>query len=264
MGRPGRRLDASSEVVADDDEPDALEAGYSRYDQPYDIRYKDTVGPFDLPRNENHDRPLVGRQRVPLDELDGQQRPDRIDELRHRFACVQGRHELQLGHQLRNVFSQRPDLFAVLPGRRADAVVVRNTPFTTTNHGRRSGHLRSGRVDPGPAHPESGRTLRLLPCVGARSARGAGAWVPFDRNFPGVDNVPKWSDWAVRMAGAYDLFGNGKTALKVAANRYLESMAAGFASEFNPMTSTFSTRGWVDFDATSRFSTRTETFNTTK
>ena len=72
--------------------------------------------------------------------------------------------------------------------------------------------------------------------------------MPFDRNFPGVDNVPKWSDWAVRMAGAYDLFGNGKTALKVAANRYLESMAAGFASEFNPMTSTFSTRGWVDFD----------------
>ena len=52
LGRPGRRLDASSEVVADDDEPDAPRSGLSRYDQPYDIRYKDTVGPFDLPRNE--------------------------------------------------------------------------------------------------------------------------------------------------------------------------------------------------------------------
>jgi hypothetical protein len=50
------------------------------------------------------------------------------------------------------------------------------------------------------------------------------------------------------MAGAFDLFGNGKTALKVAANRYLESMAAGFASEFNPMTPKFESRLWTDSD----------------
>ena len=94
---------------------------------------------------------------------------------------------------------------------------------------------------------------------------GPGPWVPFDRDFPGVDNVPKWRDWAVRMAGAYDLFGNGKTALKVAANRYLESMAAGFAAEFNPMTSKFELpRLGRLLTATSRFSTRTETISSTK
>jgi hypothetical protein len=44
---------------------------------------------------------------------------------------------------------------------------------------------------------------------------------PAPRNFAAIPNVPNWNDWAVRLAGAYDLFGNGKTAVKANASKYI-------------------------------------------
>ncbi len=72
------------------------------------------------------------------------------------------------------------------------------------------------------------------------------------RNFAAIPNVPNWKDWSVRLAGTYDLFGNGKTAVKANASKYIASAAAGYAANFNPMTYCGScagaTRAWVDFD----------------
>ena len=82
--------------------------------------------------------------------------------------------------------------------------------------------------------------------VPAQSAP-AGNWIQA-RNFPEIANVPNWKDWSVRVAGAYDLFGNGKTALKANASKYIASAAAGFAQTFNPMNYSTQTRAWVDFD----------------
>ncbi len=59
------------------------------------------------------------------------------------------------------------------------------------------------------------------------------------RRFP---NVPNWNDWAVRLAAAYDLFGNGKTALKANAGKYVAAQAAGFAQTFNGMSGATQTR----------------------
>ena len=59
---------------------------------------------------------------------------------------------------------------------------------------------------------------------------------------------PNWNDWSVRTAVAYDLFGNGKTALKANASKYIASAAAGYAQNFNSMTYATQTRGWGDFD----------------
>jgi hypothetical protein len=75
----------------------------------------------------------------------------------------------------------------------------------------------------------------------------AGNWIQA-RNFPEIPNVPNWKDWSVRAAAAYDVFGTGKTAVKVNASKYIASAAAGFAQTFNPMNYSTQTRAWVDFD----------------
>jgi hypothetical protein len=72
------------------------------------------------------------------------------------------------------------------------------------------------------------------------------------RSFPAIPNVPNWDDFSIRLAGAYDLFGNGKTAVKANASKYIAAAAAGYAANFNPLTYCGScagaTRAWIDFD----------------
>lgn len=74
------------------------------------------------------------------------------------------------------------------------------------------------------------------------------AWVPFIRDFKAVEDVPNWNDWSIRLAGAYDLFGTGKTALKANASKYMAAEAASYATTFNPMGSATETRTWSDLD----------------
>ena len=52
----------------------------------------------------------------------------------------------------------------------------------------------------------------------------AGPFVPA-RNFPEVPCVPCWKDLNPRFAAAYDLFGDGKTALKTSLGRYVAAEA---------------------------------------
>jgi len=82
--------------------------------------------------------------------------------------------------------------------------------------------------------------------IPAQSA-AVGNWIQA-RTFAEIPNVPNWKDWSIRLAGAYDLFGNGKTAVKANASKYIASAAAGFAQVFNPMNYSTQTRAWVDFD----------------
>jgi hypothetical protein len=80
---------------------------------------------------------------------------------------------------------------------------------------------------------------------------GASTWIGA-RNFPAVENVPNWNDWAVRFAAAYDVTGDGKTALKANAGKYVAAQAAGLAQTFNGMSGTLAgvpqTRNWFDLN----------------
>ena len=75
----------------------------------------------------------------------------------------------------------------------------------------------------------------------------ASTWIGA-RNFPAIPNVPNWNDWALRFAAAYDLFADGKTALKASAGKYVASQAAGYAQTFNGMSGTTLTVPWTDLD----------------
>ena len=76
----------------------------------------------------------------------------------------------------------------------------------------------------------------------------AGTYVP-ERNFAAVDNVPNWKNLVPRIGAAYDLFGNGKTALKGSFGDYANYENAGTAvSPYNPINLMVgsATRTWND------------------
>ena len=69
-------------------------------------------------------------------------------------------------------------------------------------------------------------------------------------SFPAADNI-SWKDLTYRSGISYDLFGNGKTAIKVAFNKYLLGQTLnGLGRSPNPVLSavTTATRSWNDTD----------------
>jgi hypothetical protein len=73
----------------------------------------------------------------------------------------------------------------------------------------------------------------------------AGRFAP-ERSFDEIHDLPDWNDFAPRMGLVYDLFGNGRTALKYSLNRYNLSRTTGIAANYNPLVSATATLPWVD------------------
>jgi len=75
---------------------------------------------------------------------------------------------------------------------------------------------------------------------------GAGPFTPA-RDFGKIENVPNWKDIDPRFGAAYDLFGNGKTAIKGSIGRYVVAASYDIARPVNPVQSTVNTvtRTWA-------------------
>jgi hypothetical protein len=74
----------------------------------------------------------------------------------------------------------------------------------------------------------------------------AGRWVG-DRTFPG-EVLPTWSGFVPRSGVVYDLFGDGKTALKFGANKYNRQLVDDLTNRYNPIRPQTSSVTWRDLD----------------
>ncbi len=68
------------------------------------------------------------------------------------------------------------------------------------------------------------------------------------RSLPAVEHAPQWRDWSPRLGASYDVFGTGRTAVKVSLGRYLEMSSGTFSANIAPVTTsvTSANRAWSD------------------
>jgi hypothetical protein len=69
------------------------------------------------------------------------------------------------------------------------------------------------------------------------------------RDYPEYHGLPVWKEMSPRLGAIYDLFGTGRTALKVSAGRFIESLGTGISIGVNPTraaSSNVTTRAWQD------------------
>jgi carboxypeptidase family protein len=228
-----------------------LEAGISYYHQPYEQNYRPSVGPLDL----GHLESTTNRLTVAAGNTIPPYKSATSDySLMVSASYVTGSHAIKAGMtdgwgtNSRSFTSHAEINTLVFAGGAPIAVAVANTPASAEQ---------KVNSDLGLFVQDTWTRKRLTLNYGARydhfnaevpaESAAAGPWIAA-RNFPAIKNVPNWNDWSVRLAGAYDLFDTGKTALKLNAGKYVASQAAGYAANFNGMTYSTQTRGWLDAD----------------
>lgn len=72
-----------------------------------------------------------------------------------------------------------------------------------------------------------------------------GRFVPF-REFDSRSDVPNWNDISPRFGFAWDVQGNGKTAVKFGTGKYVRAYSTGFAETYDPNFYSSATLTWTD------------------
>jgi hypothetical protein len=233
-----------------------FEAGLAYYTQPYAQTCSETAAPGALPHLNGSTGLLTGRCGYLIPEYSS---TTQDYSSMASASYVTGSHAMKVGMTNgwgtnSRTFAERANINTLITVNAAGLtdipfqVVVYNTPTTLTQH---------VKSDFGSYAQDTWTIKRFTLNYGGRfdhfnaevpaESAPASTWIAA-RNFPAIDNVPNWNDWSVRLAGAYDLFGTGKTALKANAGKYVASQAAGFAQTFNGMNGATQTRTWNDAD----------------
>jgi hypothetical protein len=166
-----------------------------------------------------------------------------------------GKHEMKAGYQFVRGMSRRSaysmshhpaGLLARYRNDVPDSVLVYNTPYDTVGYFHDNAIYIQNKWTP---------VRKVTASMGLRLQKSFG-WIPpvcqpqtifiAGQCFDEVKGFPDYLDLSPRFGLVYDLFGDGKTALKVAANRYHLSIGGGFVDRLNPVTLKSETRPWSD------------------
>jgi hypothetical protein len=167
------------------------------------------------------------------------------------LSYVTGTHNFKVGFADSfgpvHVFDERQaDLVENFTNGRPSSVAVASTPANTFD---------SVKFDLGYYVQDSWTIRRLTLSPGLRvdnfnsyieaTSVPAGRFVPA-RYFPARENVPNWIGYlAPRLSAAYDVFGDGRTALKAAISKYYQPLTGSFADTYAPALQN-DTRNWFD------------------
>jgi hypothetical protein len=60
--------------------------------------------------------------------------------------------------------------------------------------------------------------------------------------------LPTWKDWSPRLSAVWDIFGNGKTAIRSGYNKFMTAATSGYARLYSPTALTTRNLPWVDLN----------------
>jgi hypothetical protein len=238
-----------------------FEAGFAYYNQPYEQNCRATVKPTDLPSLNASTGLLSGACGYTIPPYSSTTKDSNV---MASMSYVTGSHAIKVG--MTDLWGQNSRTFS--PNANIDTLIKVNTtipglgavtdfPFQVVVYNSPATAVQNVNSDFGSYAQDTWTMKKLTLNYGARfehfnasipaESSAASTWIGA-RNFAGIPNVPNWNDWAVRLAAAYDLFGNGKTAIKGNAGKYVAAQAAGYAQTFNGMSGATTTVGWSDLD----------------
>ncbi len=172
------------------------------------------------------------------------------------LSYVTGAHNFKVGYQAAyEVYKQFQNLDNPLAYTFNNGVPIQFTmrigPHVQGNHTRYDGF-----------YAQDQWTIDRLTLQGALRYEHAWSWFPDGENgitadgpfgrryiFPRQEGVTGYHDITPRMGGAYDVFGNGKTSLKVSFSKYLETAQNGNQYTINNPAVTYqqtTNRSWID------------------
>jgi hypothetical protein len=232
-----------------------FEAGIAYYDQPYEQDCRPGLSPTALPSLNGSTGLLTGACGYTIPPYSS---TTKDYSTMASASYVTGSHAVKVG--MTDGWGQNSRTFA--PNANIDTLIKINVaglgneiPFQVVVYNSPATSIQNVNSDFGSYAQDTWTLKRLTLNYGARfehfnasipaESSPASTWIGA-RDFPAIPNVPNWNDWAIRLAGAYDLFGNGKTALKANAGKYVASQAAGYAQNFNGMSGTTQTVTWTD------------------
>lgn len=84
----------------------------------------------------------------------------------------------------------------------------------------------------------------MIPEQNSPAGRFVGA-----RHFEAIEHLPQFSNVVPRLAGVYDVFGNGKTAIKANLSEYVDQRTLSLTTPYSPLAAVTARVSWRDLNA---------------